>query len=120
MRPAELEIQRQITAKFIELDSTPIAFVRTPKVSNGSGGYIKGAPTTLRAQQAKVSWQQDTAVTRETEDGRDAAVAAVLVLPYDADVQRWDTFTMNGDRFEVVFVKDFGYEIKAEVIRRGQ
>lgn len=119
MRPAELEIQRLVTERFIELDSTPIAFVRTPLVSNGSGGYTKGTPTTLPQQSVKLSWQQDTAITRETEDGRDAAVAAVLVLSSDADIQRWDQFTLNGDRFEVVFVKDMGYQIKAEVIRRG-
>lgn len=115
----EVTVQRRLTESFISADPTALSFVRIPQVANGSGGYKKGSPSTLPQQTAKLSWQQDTAVTRETEDGRDAAVSVVLVLAYDADVQRWDTFTMDGDDFEVVFVKRLPYETKAEVVRRG-
>lgn len=119
MNPYELAIQRTITERFIDADTTSIVLQRATRLPNGSGGFVKGPPMPLPKQEVKLSWSQDTGITRETEDGRDAAVSAVLIFMHDADVQRWDLFTLNGERYEVVFVKDLPYEVKAEVVRRG-
>jgi PKD repeat protein len=115
----ELEVQRQLTAGFIAADPFIVNFTRYPRIANGSGGYAKGAPVAVATQAMKLIRLGDTAVERTTEDGRSVAPTFVLVASWDADIQRWDEFTMNGHRLQVVYVDNRGYEAKAEVIYLG-
>jgi hypothetical protein len=116
---SELDVQRQLTIDFIAADPTSVAFIRYPRVANGSGGYKKGAPQSIGVQAVKVVRLGDIAVERTTEDGRSVAPSFALVAEWDADLVRWDEFTMNGHRLQVVYVDNRGYEIKAEVIYLG-
>ena len=53
-------------------------------------------------------------------DGQAVHPGYALLGKHDADVQRWDTFTVDGRTYEVVFVgRNRQYQTKAEVVYRA-
>jgi hypothetical protein len=115
----ELDIQRRLTDAFILADQVEIVLTRQVKVSDGAGGFTVN-PTPLPVQRFRLIPQQDTQVEVETADGRMVRPRFVLLGRHTADMERRDTFTWNGERYELGQVADKQYEIKAEVAYLGR
>ena len=43
----------------------------------------------------------------------------MLMGPVDANMKRYDEFSLDGVRYQVVYIDDRKYELKGEVIRLG-
>jgi hypothetical protein len=103
------------TARFINDDPTTIVLQRNMKVEDGAGGYTT-APTDLTPQVVKVSQQRSAQATeRRNRSGEVVQPSIYLVMYWDADVQRDDTFVWQGLNCEVVWITDLKYVKHAEV-----
>jgi hypothetical protein len=119
----ELAIQRRITKEFIGYDSVVVVLQRSTRVSDGAGGYLRQSPVSLPPQVMRLIPLSDrgAAAQRLTADGKMAQPNYILMAEYSADLMRWDTFALNGERYDVLWVnQNTQYEKKAEVIYRGQ
>jgi hypothetical protein len=117
----ELNVQRNLTKLFIAADPQSIQIMRSTRTPNGSGGYVVGPPTAVGTPQTlRLIPLGDGATERYDANGKQVFPQYMLLGEYTADVQRWDTFTLDGARYQVVFVnQNKQYEIKAEVIYLG-
>lgn len=116
----ELRVQRLLTASFIKADSVEVTITRNSVVSDGEGGYTRQA-VTLAVQTMRLLPLSDGADQRLTADGQMVAPKYMLMGDHDADLERWDTFSLDSDRYEVVFVNENRqYQVKGEVVYRGQ
>lgn len=114
----ELDIQRKLTDAFVKEDETSVVLTRLTKVNDGAGGFTK-TPQALPAQRFRLIPQQDTRITTQLADGTEVRPRYVLLGRHTADMQRGDTFTWRGSRYELGDVEDKQYEIKGEVAYRG-
>lgn len=117
----ELRAQRANTLAFIRADSLSVVLERSARTSDGAGGTITGTPAPLPAQTMRLIPLRDVgSVQRTTADGQDVEPTYALLGVYSADMERWDTFTIDGKTYEVVFVNQSRqYETKGEVFYRG-
>lgn len=116
----ELAAQRGLTAAFVSADAEPITLLRSEWVSDGAGGEVRQNPEPLPVQMLRFQPRQDGGSPRETADGQQVVPMYTLVGPHTADIDRWDEFTLHGNRYEVVFVyENRQYEVKAEVAYLG-
>lgn len=122
----EVRAQRIITAYFIKADSLEVTLFRVERTSDGAGGYTTGSPAPLPPQVMRLVPLQDGAsaagpANRFTADGQAVRPSYMLIGKHDADMERFDTFTLNTGRYEVVFVNaNRQYEVKGEVAYLGQ
>lgn len=120
---AELAVQRNLTEWFIKADSVEITLSRASRLSDGAGGTIDGPTLALPPQVLRLITQGGTGAdskNRFTSDGQMVSPDYILLGQHTADIQRWDTFTLDGRGYEVVFVnQNQQYEVKAEVIYRA-
>jgi len=117
---AELAIQRQLTSAFINADRISVILTRPVWVDDGAGGVTQGPPETLAPQTMRLIPLGDMASERFTANGEAVTPTYALLGLHTADIQRWDQCTINGRRYEVVFVSEnMQYEMKAEVAYRG-
>jgi hypothetical protein len=115
----ELAAQRKATEWYIKADAFPCVLTRNVRVPNGAGGYVM-ASLPLPSQNLRMNPLQDIGRERQTADGRVATPQYVLIGTYDADIQRFDTFTKDGRDYQVVFmVENQQYQVKGEVIYLG-
>lgn len=111
----ELAAQRAITAAYVDADAFSCVLTREVRVPDGSGGYTT-VKTPQAAQMLRMNPLQDATSERQTPDGRVVKPGYMLVGRYTNDIQRFDTFTKGGRKYEVVFiVENSQYQIKAEV-----
>lgn len=116
----EAAAQRLLTKAFIEADVLPVVLVRSTWVSDGAGGSVKGDPVSLAPQRMRLIPLGDGAQERFDANGESVRPSYKLLGFYDADMERWDEFTLNGSRYEVVFVtENRQYQVKGEVAYRG-
>ena len=116
IQAAELEVQRNLTAGFIQADSKPIVLQRRTRTADGEGGYIDGEAAPLPTQWMRLIPRQDGSVERTTADGRTVTPSYMLMGRHDADMQRWDEFEVGGHRYQIVFInEDRQYQVKGEV-----
>lgn len=120
----ELVVNRRATLEFIAADPIRVGMRETIKQSNGSGGY-KFVEGDQRAEQVfRLIPQQDVMPTVQTIDGIQITPTFVLMGTYDADIRRWDTFELNGNKYQVVsptrpeHTVENRYFTKADVARR--
>jgi hypothetical protein len=117
---AELAIQRMLTRVFIEADVRPVVLERSTWTPDGAGGSVQGDPESLAPQRMRLIPLGDGAQERFTPNGEAVRPSYKLLGKYDADMERWDTFTLDGSRYEVVWVNENRqYEVKGEVAYRG-
>jgi hypothetical protein len=117
---AELELQRQLTLAFIAADSFSVTLMRSTLTANNSGGYKRSAPTPLAPQTMRLIPSQDGSIERLTADGVAVSPSYMLMGRWDADMRRWDRFTLGGAEYEVVFInQNTQYETKGEVAYLG-
>lgn len=116
----ELELQRSLSAAFIEADSIDVVLQRSARTPDGAGGYTTGTPVPLGSQRMRLIPQQDGGSPRFTADGQEVTPAYVLMGSYSADMERGDEFTLAGKRYQIVFVNaNRQYEVKGEVAYLG-
>jgi hypothetical protein len=115
----ELALQRALTAYFIAADSLSVALTRNTKVPTAAGGY-KAVSTVLPVQTVRMIPLGDGAAERLTADGKQVSPQYMLQGQWDADFARGDTFTLDGRRYELVFInQNVQYQVKAEVYYLG-
>lgn len=119
--PVELNVQRRLTAAFIEKDPLEIQLLRSERIANGSGGYVTGDPAPVGGlQRMRLIPLQDGQTERYDANGKQVFPQYMLMGLHDADMQRWDTFELNGDRYQIVFINlNRQYEVKGEVAYLG-
>lgn len=116
----ENEVQRELTAWFVQADEDMVVLNRPTRVPNGSGGYKSGPPAALPSQPGRLIPLQAGATQRHTLDGRLVEPGYHLLMEWNSDMARGDTFVIHGRRYEVVFVvENQAYEVKGEVIYNG-
>lgn len=118
---AELAAQRLLTKAFVNADYLTVTLYRGQVTSDGAGGTVVGAPAPLAPQRMRLIPLADGAQERMTANGRAVTPSYMLLGLYDADMERGDQFTVNGRRYEVVFLNENQqYEKKGEVAYRGE
>ena len=118
---AELAIQRQLTAAFIKADAISVVLNRPSWADDGAGGSVQGPPAPLPAQEMRLIPLADGAQERFMPSGEAVTPVYALLGHYTADISRWDQVTIQGRRYEVVFINENQqYEVKAEVVYRGE
>lgn len=117
---AELAIQRKQTAAFIASDSVAVVLERPVFVSDGAGGHTRGVPTLLPSQTMRLIPLQDGTTAQLNADGEMIEPSYMLMGRWDANIERWDRFMLEGHEYEVLSVnQNRQYECKAEVSYRG-
>jgi hypothetical protein len=118
---AELAAQRRLTASFIEADPLEVQLMRSVRTPNGSGGYITEDPAPFGGlQRMRLIPLQDGQTERYDANGKQVFPLYMLMGSHDADMQRWDVFELNGERYQIVFInQNTQYEKKGEVAYLG-
>jgi hypothetical protein len=118
---AELKMQRKLTRMFIEADPLEIQLLRASRTPNGSGGYITGTPEPVGGlQRMRLIPLQDGQTERYDANGKQVFPQYMLMGMYDADMQRWDFFQLNGTRYQIVFIdENTQYQVKGEAVYLG-
>lgn len=119
LRPAELKAQQRISRAFIDADGRMVVLMRSPRTDDGAGGFVVGTPVPQGAQCLRLLPQEDGATERTTAEGESATPQYMLMGPWNANMQRWDEFELDGIRYQIVYIDDRKYELKGEVIRLG-
>jgi hypothetical protein len=118
---AELAAQRLLTKVFVEADVLAVVLYRTTRTSDGTGGSVVGPAEPLAPQRMRLIPMGDGAQERFTADGAAVTPSYRLLGLHTADMERGDTFTIAGRRYEIVFINENRqYEIKGEVAYRGE
>ena len=116
----EVRAQRRLTDTFIEADPLEIQLMRSTRTPNGSGGYKTSAPVAVGGlQRLRLIPLQDGTTERYDANGKQVFPQYMLMGPYNADMQRWDTFELAGARYQIVFIVSKNYEVKGEVAYLG-
>jgi hypothetical protein len=118
---AELNMQRNLTVMFIEADPLEIQLLRPTWGSDGAGGRIRtGTANVGGLQRMRLIPLGDGAAERLTADGKEVSPNYMLMGLFSADMQRWDEFTIDSRRYQIVFInQNKQYEIKGEVAYLG-
>lgn len=119
LRAKELALQRRITRGFIAYDAIQVTLRRPVKAADGAGGTETTGFTELMPQTFRLLPQEDGATARTTAEGETATPEYILMGDSDADVARFDEFQLGERRYQVVYIDNRQYEIKAEVIYLG-
>lgn len=100
--PVELKIRRRQIAQFIREDPTSIRLVRREKIEL-NGGWKWGPEVTLPEQITRIvpAKRRYGDATTNTEAGQVVNWPYILLGRYDMDIQEGDTFTYQGERFQV-------------------
>jgi hypothetical protein len=118
--PVELSVQRKLTAAFVEADPLEIQLNRPIRTPDGAGGYKDSVAPVGGLQRLRLIPLGDGAAERTTADGKSVAPSYMLMGTYLADIQRWDEFTVDGRRYQIVFInQNQQYEVKGEVAYLG-
>jgi hypothetical protein len=119
--PIELSVQRQNTVAFIEADPLEIQLNRSTKTPNGSGGYTTTSAAPVGGlQRMRLIPQQGPLPEQITADGQRVIPQYVLMGTYQADMQRWDEFLLDGKRYQITDVQhNRQYETKGWVFYLG-
>lgn len=104
MEIIELEMRRQSTTDFIVAEPFSIVLSRRPLIPDGAGGFKRGPAVALPGQVARLVQSNNQLPLKSTVDGREVQPEFLLVGEWDADVLAGDTFTLDGTRYEVLFV----------------
>lgn len=117
----ELQQQRRMTLAEINAAPTMVAFQRQDYIDDLSGGQKpSGTPQTLTAQRITLMSPTTQLPERRTSVGITVQPSYLLKAKWDADVERFDWFYIDGVKYEVVFIHpDRRYQTKAEVVYLG-
>ena len=108
--------RRQIDAE-IKTDPVMITPIRRTQVSDGAGGYRWGPPTPQEPVEVLImpAKRRLSDMQVNTELGEVIDYSYIVLARHDADIRRDDTFTWQGDEFEVKSI-----HIKTEISLTAQ
>jgi hypothetical protein len=120
---SELLINRRNTIAFIEADPVLVTFVLRKKKTDGAGGFkwVDDTEASPRDPQVmRLIPQNDIMPVIQTVDGFQRQPSYVLLGRWDAVMNVWDYFTVNGQKFQIVspirpLHTDNAYERKGDV-----
>lgn len=101
---AELAVRRRLVREFIRVDSAEVSFVRASgRIKTPAGGYIDGPPDTLLPQTTRLipAKRRYNSALVNSEAGDIEKWPYSLIGAHDLNVQEGDTFTYNGQEYEV-------------------
>lgn len=103
----EISLRRRNLKTYIAADPVTVVFTRFPQVSDGAGGWRKGQPTQVAPQMMRlVPYKRRLSSLTDMVTAGDIPHAQYsLVAEYDADVQRYDEFELNGEWMKVIGVE---------------
>lgn len=120
---SELEINRLNTKAFIDADPVSLVLSHREKEDTPTGGFKFGDPVLRDAQTFRLIPQSDIMPQVQTPDGTTLTPTYVLLGTHDAQMSRWDTFSLNGIDFVIVspirpdYTLENVYERKGDVAR---
>lgn len=123
MNELELSVQRLNTEAFIQADPLSIVLQRPERVEQPSGGHTWAPGVPVEEQVFRLIAQSDATPMVFTVDGVKLPVSLVLLCKFDANIQRYDKFTVAGIDYQVVGPirperpVELRYETKADVAR---
>jgi hypothetical protein len=115
----ESAVHDQLTAFFIAENPSEIALERFKKEKTSAGGFKLVPHATLAPQTGRLVLGNRQLINRTLPGGRIVAPDGTIVFELGADVERHDKTTIDGDEYEVVFVKVLPWAVEAEVTRYG-
>ena len=116
----EATVLRQSTVAFIQADLSRVTLVPRVKVSNGSGGFVYDDLAPRAPADGRVIPLTAKATERLNLEGHTVPVEFILLMAYDAQVEKGDRFYARGRSFEVVHVQEKrDYQTKAELSTIG-
>lgn len=118
LRDGELKAQRKISQAFIDADAVTVILERRTRVPDSAGGFTS-TPVPQFPQRFRMIPQEDGATARVTAEGETATPEFMLMGPWDANMQRFDEFSLYGTRYQIAYIDDRHYELKGEVVRLG-
>jgi len=105
MNRVELIMRRRTVQAFIKEDPVTISFTRLGEpTKSGAGGWIKGEPTTLDPQEARIVQNKrryNNGIVH-SEAGEIPHTDYLLIGVHTLDIQNEDTFTWLGENYHVV------------------
>lgn len=114
---AERAIQRRLTTSFIATDPESIVLLPQTRTENGSGGFTVAQGDPRSSQTMRLIPLTNTTTERLTLDGKMVVPKFMLMAQWDAIVDRWDQFELDGVRYEIVHLQEKrDYQTKAEVV----
>jgi hypothetical protein len=116
----ELSVQRMLTAAFLEADPLEIQLNRPTRTPDGAGGYVDALVPVGGLQRLRLIPLGDGADQRTTADGVAVTPTYMLMGTHLANMRRWDEFSVDGRRYQIVFInQNTQYEVKGEVAYLG-
>jgi len=111
----ELVMSRRQISAMIDADPIQISLTRKVRVTTPAGGWTWGAPITLAPQKCRLIpfSRRQTEFLLNTEAGFIPELPYILLGFHTMDIQRDDTFTWNGDKFQVVTMDIGEPEVKS-------
>lgn len=122
MNPTELRVLRRNTKAFINESPAEVVLVPVSRTADGAGGYKTTSGTARDPQTMRMIPLASTAAMGElqTPDGRNIRPRYILMAEWDAIIERWDTFTWEGEQWLVGRVQEkHEYQTKAEIVPLG-
>lgn len=120
----EVRINRRVTEQFIKADPVVLELQGHTLVKKAGGGRkLEPNEGKKSAQMFRLIPQTDVQPSVQTPDGIQLTPTFVLLGRFDADLNRWDTFELNGHSYQVVSTVRpehsimNRYEVKADVAR---
>lgn len=101
----EAQMRQAQTQALIDAEGISLSLTRQPWVSDGAGGWRRGARTSVAAQKVRLISANTQLPVRRTMDGREVSPLYTMVGMPDLNVQAGDSFIIDSVRYEVVFVQ---------------
>jgi hypothetical protein len=123
-----LAVLRRNMKVFIEADYRDIWLERPTKTPTSNGSWIEGLPDPLAPQMFRLipAKRRHSNPEVDSQDGNIPFQDWTMIGEYDADVQRDDEFTLNGDRYKVTAVtpdtaeREFTDRVVVQLELRGE
>lgn len=109
------------TRQYIHEDPTEVTLERTTRTADGAGGWVDGDPTPVDPQTVRLVPANPNAGNEvRTVGGEVLKTQYSIVAMPDADIVEGDALMIGTARHEVAVVLGIGgYELRAELVRRG-
>jgi hypothetical protein len=97
----EIQVQRRNTAAFVMAD--PLTLVLTPhtRTSTAAGGFRLDEGEPREPQTFRLIPAEDTAPEVSNSNGRMSEPTYTIMGLWNADMDQWDTFSLNGNVYEI-------------------
>lgn len=102
MDAAELEINRENTKVFIDADPVSIALIPQTLTKTAGGGKKHTDEAPREQQTFRLIPQGDVMTQVQTPDGIQLTPTYVLMGEWNAEMGRWDKFSLNGINYQIV------------------